>query len=109
MRNSPIWINVTLIIGLVVILHGCQSSGIPTTPVAPTLHISVHSPSNSGNRHFLGFWDIEISSDHTSVTAVPLRTAEMHFNMVHILETKCVDCLVINNIQLLPTAPSQPT
>jgi len=102
MRNLPNWIKVSLIIGLAILLHGCQSAGTPTTPDAPTLRPSVHSPSNSSARHFLGFWEIEISSDHTSATAVPLRGAEMHFNMVHILETTCVDCLIINNLQPLP-------
>jgi len=102
MRSLPKWINLSLILGIAILLNGCQSSGTPTTPVSPSLHPSVQSTTNSSARHFLGFWEIEISSDHTSATAVPLRGAEMHFNMVRILETTCADCLKIDNLQPLP-------
>jgi len=107
MRNLPNCIKMSLIFSLAITLYGCQSDGSPTTPTSPTLNeISVHASgkpkTNSSARHFLGFWEIEISSDHTSATAVPLRGAEMHFNMVHILETTCVDCLTIDNLFPLP-------
>jgi len=102
MRNLPNLIKVSLIISLAILFNGCQSAGSPTTPSAPTLHTSGHSIANSSRRQILGFWEIEISSDHTSATAVPLRGAEMHFNMVHILETTCTDCLTIDNVYPLP-------
>jgi len=102
MRNLPNLINATLIISLAVLLHGCNSGGTPTALTSPSLHPSGQSTTNPGARHILGFWEIEISADHSSATAVPLRGAEMHFNMVHILETTCANCLTLNNFIQLP-------
>jgi len=107
MRNLPNSIKLSLIFGVAILLIGCQSAGSPASPAVPRLdqnsiHVTGQSISNAGARHFLGFWEIEISADRSSATAVPLRGPEMHFNMVHILETTCADCLKIDNLQPLP-------
>ena len=89
------------IIGLIAVTSiGCSNGG-GKSPAAPSIEENSPGMSSesriSGNRHFLGIWEIEISEDRSEATVVPLRGAEMHFNMVHILETKCADCLTNNN------------
>jgi hypothetical protein len=51
------------------------------------------------NRHIWGLWEINISEDRQVVEIVPARMAQMHLNVVRMIEvTPCSTCLTIENI-----------
>jgi len=93
-----------IVVVITILIVGCANDN-NNPPVSPSIYNpTAHIPDTvrTTNRHLLGFWEITIAEDRSSADVVPLRGAEMHFNMVHILETTCADCLIINNLQPLP-------
>ena len=67
---------------------------MPTAPVVAQTGIA------ESNRYLWGTWNIGISADRKSAQIVPLRTADLHLNVVRMLETSpCTDCLKIEKIQ----------
>jgi len=88
----------------VAILTGCAGSGVqePITPSPPV----ANAVAVASNRHVWGLWDVRISADHQSVEVVPWRSADMHLNVVRLLEvTACHTCLTIENIH--STGPNE--
>ena len=58
------------------------------------------------SRWVWGMWDVEISADRQSVEIAPIRAAELHLNVVKMLEQKpCSDCLTVGKIALI--APNE--
>jgi hypothetical protein len=50
------------------------------------------------NRFLYGYWQFYIPEDRSKVEAVPLRTADLHLNVVKLIEGKaCNNCLKIGN------------
>ena len=82
---------------------GCASGksnpSIPSSdPQTPLLLNSTNA--TSSNRYIWGFWDITISENRDSVEITTARVAEMHLNVVRLIEvTPCSTCLRINNIR----------
>ena len=94
------WILTFTIIALAVV--GCGSGADdPIYPIysTPVLPLKTEVGSAGSNHRLWGAWDVTIGTDRNSVEIHALRTAEMHLNMVKILETPpCLNCLTIKNI-----------
>ncbi len=74
---------------------GTQSSSdsISTQSACPT----------ENNRHLWGWWNIRILPESGDVEIVPIRSAEMHLNVVRLLEVDpCNSCLNIEDVKLHP-------
>ncbi len=88
----------------VAILTGCAGTGAqePITASAPV----ANAVADAGNRYVWGLWDVRISADRQSVEVIPRRNADMHLNVVRLLEvTPCKTCLTISNVHV--TAPNE--
>jgi len=86
------------------ILIGCAGTGVrePITPSPPV----ANAVADASNRHVWGLWDVRISADHQTAEVVPWRNADMHLNVVRLLEvTPCKTCLTIGNIH--PSGPDE--
>ncbi len=88
---------------LVLLLCGCSGSGKHTYPVTPAdpgsnqnIGLSDGIP-NSGNRYTLGVWDFHVDPATQTVTGSQRRNADMHLNIVRLLEKACADCLRFDN------------
>jgi len=89
---------------------GC-SHGRDLNPVSPgNDSVKTGSPelqctqSEVSNHYIWGVWMVNVSADHSSADAVPLRSAAWHFNLVQMLEDKVFpNCLTIENIR--PASP----
>ena len=58
----------------------------------------------SPNGQLLGYWTFYVSADRKTVEAVPVRTADLHLNVVKLLEGKaCGECLKISNVHITPS------
>ncbi len=88
----------------VAILIGCAGTGVhePITP-SPSVAKAV---ADAGNRYVWGLWDVRISADRQTAEMIPLRAADMHLNVVRLLEvTPCKTCLTIGNLHV--TGPNE--
>jgi hypothetical protein len=91
--------SVVAVLFLAALIIGCSNSP-DKNPVSPSSPLTVQSVSTS-NRHLWGIWDITISANRSSVEIAPMRTADMHLNVVKLLEGKaCANCLKITNIYI---------
>jgi len=82
------------------ILIGCAGSGAQE-PIAPPASVAPAAASTS-NRYVWGLWDVQISSDRQTAEVTPWRSADMHLNVVRLLEvTPCSTCLAIGNIHMV--------
>ena len=91
------------------------SGGSPMSPLtpsitpspAPSVSASITAPEPGSaawaGRYLLGFWDIRISADRSSAEVTQVRGARAHLNVLHTLEKECTDCLIINNIKIMPS------
>ncbi len=96
--------NVFPILLAAAILIGCAGAGVhePITP-PPSVAKAV---ADAGNRCVWGLWDVRISADHQIVEVIPWRSADMHLNVVRLLEvTPCKTCLTIGNLH--PSGPNE--
>jgi len=79
------------------------SHGSAVDPVIPSDSI-LRDPllKSVDNRRFTwGLYDVRISEDLSTVEITPMRTAEMHFNTVRLMETiVCTDCISIGNLRV---------
>jgi len=63
---------------------------------------SPHQSGASSHRVVWGLWEVDFAADHRSAEIVPMRQADMHLNVVRMLEvTPCSSCLRIGNITAL--------
>ncbi|MCK4720072.1 hypothetical protein KAU08_05415, partial [bacterium] len=94
------WVLQTGIVSILVLLVcGCSGSGKHNNPVTPADHgsdqnigLSEGIP-NPGNRYTLGVWDFHVDPATQTVTGSQRRNADMHLNIVRLLEEACTDCL----------------
>jgi hypothetical protein len=57
---------------------------------------------DTGNRYLWGLWTVEISADRSTVDIIATRAAEMHLNVVRLIEVApCQHCLLISNIHVV--------
>jgi hypothetical protein len=81
MRNISILLTVLTIVAVT----SCSGGGGPVTPATPDLTDA--SPSaHSGQHCLLGYWDIFIDAERSSFEIIPLRDAQMHFNVLYPVE-----------------------
>jgi hypothetical protein len=84
-------------------LCGCSGSKNPGNPVVPSESGMDASSSLSGNiaypsnRTLLGLWDFHVDPTSQTITGSQVRTADMHLNLVRLLEQACTDCLTFSN------------
>jgi hypothetical protein len=99
MRPPTFHLTLFSMIYLIFSISGCSSSSTPATP-------SIHpqsNPSSPSPRHLFALYTIDISSDHSTFTITPDRTASMHLNATRLLEKAvCSNCLSIDNAKKLP-------
>ncbi len=86
------------------ILTGCAGSGVQE-PITPSSSVA-NAVADAGNRYVWGLWNVRISADRERVEVIPCRNADMHFNVLRLLEvTPCHTCLTIENIH--PAGPNE--
>jgi hypothetical protein len=89
---------------LIAFVFGCAGSA-EKNPVSPTSPLTGQVASAT-NRHLWGMWDVSINADRSSIEIAPMRTADMHLNVVKLIETKpCATCLTIKHIY--PSGPNE--
>ena len=89
------------LLAVLVFILGC--SGSRSNPVSPSQDPSMPfagTPKVSqviqNNRHIWGVWSVEVDPAIGAVNVSPMRSAEMHMNMVHMMEVApCNDCIKI--------------
>ncbi len=85
---------------LCLLLAACSNDtqrGPASPDVLPSWPMATRA--TSSHRTILGLWTIAINDDHSEAEVVPLRTAELHFNTVRLLEvTPCKTCLAVERI-----------
>ncbi|HDS30607.1 MAG TPA: hypothetical protein ENN67_06125, partial [Firmicutes bacterium] len=73
-----------VLVSLFFISIGCSSN----SPVNPPVHgtISANSAKVENSRWSWGFWDITVDIENGTISSNPLRTAQLHFNVVPLLK-----------------------
>jgi len=86
------------------LLSAAMLSCAARIPTAPDPRAVLHGAGDAGvfadspGRTLLGYWTIRIPADRSRVQAVPARMAELHLNVVRLLEGKaCNDCLELGD------------
>ncbi len=103
-KSRSHWILQTGIVSiLVMLLCGCSGSGKHTNPVIPgepgsdqNIGLSDGIPKPT-NRYTLGVWDFHVDPSTQTITGSQRRNADMHLNIVRLLEEACADCLRFDN------------
>lgn len=95
MRICLIVLLLTLTVGLI----SCSSQS-PATPDCIDLVDKDTSSIENTDRWIWGNWTMHISSDHSSIEVVPVRSADKHFNVKILLEqAPCDNCLYVSNFE----------
>ena len=82
------------------ILAGCSATSLDS-PTSPSPQ-QMQTEGDSAGRLLWGIWDIYIPADRTGAEIVPIRTADMHLNVVRLLEVSpCASCLTIGNLRVV--------
>jgi len=98
-----------VILMLLLVVYGCSSNGVKNPVTAGNfepgkLDATPQITTENNNRYMIGYWDVFIPDDHSSIELFPLRTTDMHFNAVRWLEeTPCSTCLTVENIMIMPS------
>ena len=102
MRGMKLWV----VAVFVLIIYGCSGHG--GNPVMPDDDggsdepaLTTFSQDYSGNRYILELGTINVSSDHRTMEVVPLRSGEMHLNLVNFLEKSGYEGLKIIDVALV--------
>ncbi|MCX6645787.1 MAG: hypothetical protein NTY09_05450 [bacterium] len=90
-----------------VLIFGCGGKGNPVVPAGNDTNQAEMTTDNTGNlpeqRIMMGYWDVEINTEQLTASIVPDRNAEIHFNILQLLEGwACTDCVTIGNIKWTP-------
>ncbi len=99
------WITVLAAIAACI---GCGGKGgSPVVPPgSPDIESSITAQTNydnPGNRYILGLGEIYVSADHRSMELVPVRSSEMHLNLVNFLDIGGYKGLEISGVEhILP-------
>jgi len=83
---------------ILIVFVGCSSGQSPIAPTPDSDQLSLN-PVNQSNRIVWGYWIIRIDPGTETIEIAPDREADMHFNVVRLLEVEpCTDCLTIKNL-----------
>lgn len=99
------WITV---LAAIAACFGCSGKGgSPVVPPgSPDIESSITSQinyENPGNRYILGLWEVYVSADRETIETVPVRSSEMHLNLVNFLENvACTYCVRISDVKFWP-------
>jgi len=90
-----------IILGVLLIM-GCSAGQSPITPGTDPSLTGQNSIGHT-NRTVWGYWNIRIEQGSKPVNILPNRDAELHLNIVSLLEVSpCNNCLSISNVYILP-------
>ena len=88
---------------LVFLICGCSGSNHHSDPITPSgqeidsgLALSENTAYPS-NRYMLGLWNFHVDPASQTVTGSQMRVADMHLNLVKLIEVACTDCLTFSN------------
>lgn len=96
-------LHIALVSTAVALLMVSCSGGRSMSPLIPSVTPPEACSTASASRRLIGFWDVSISEDRSSAVVVQVRSAQMHLNALHLLEKECDNCLIINNVKVLPS------
>jgi len=86
----------------ILFIMGCSAGQSPVTPGTDPSLTGQNSISHT-NRTVWGYWNIRIEQGSNPVNILPNRDAELHLNIVSLLEVSpCNNCLSISNVSILP-------
>ena len=87
---------IILLLGLAPALVSC-SGGNPAVPDSPGLTKAMERSTGESSRWVWGNWRMYIPEDQSSIEAVPVRSADLHYNVKILLEKKpCDNCLWVS-------------
>ncbi len=98
------WITV---LAAIAACFGCGGKGgSPVVPPdSPDIESSITSQinyDNPGNRYILGLWEVYVSADRETIEMVPVRSSEMHLNLVNFLENvACTYCISFYGVEIV--------
>jgi hypothetical protein len=97
MRGAQ-WI---VVLTLAFVCVGCSGrGGNPAAPDNPTIGENpsqmTASQDAAGNKYILSLGTVNVSADHQTMEVVPMRTGEMHLNLVNLLENICPNCFKLS-------------
>ncbi len=86
---------------LLLVAVGCSGGGSPASPDIDSSRLSdsESSPGQSGgdSRVSWGLWNITVDAEALTAEVVPLRGGQIHYNVLHMLETwACKDCVTVD-------------
>jgi thiol-disulfide isomerase/thioredoxin len=92
MNRSLLFFAIAMLLALAI---GCAGAG-GNTPISPandaqniTANANPPSPASdlTSGHSLLGYWDCVIDPENETISFTPLRTTELHFNLIPVLET----------------------
>ncbi|HDS30036.1 MAG TPA: hypothetical protein ENN67_03240, partial [Firmicutes bacterium] len=87
-------------------IFGCGGGGNPTDPgvATPTTSIQNHPAEwNNNGRVSWGYWEIAINPESMTAEVIPVRSTEIHYNVLHMLETwACKNCVKVEKLSYSP-------
>jgi len=102
--NKNIFFHLVIIVFITTVIMGC-SGGDPVTPGFngdESQQLRTMESSDS-NRYEVGFWTINIDTVNMTAEMVPIRSSQIHYNVLHMLEIwACVDCVFIDGLSWSP-------
>jgi len=98
------WFVLFILICMTVLISACTGTHDPVQTLPVRLSDGDYSFEPAGpNRLVLGAWNILIDIENNTVEAVPLRTADFHFNVTPMITPpKCYDCFLAKNLSYDP-------
>ncbi|MCX6646782.1 MAG: hypothetical protein NTY09_10585 [bacterium] len=95
-----------VVLAVAFVCAGCNGGGgNPAVPDNPGLNGNpsqiTTSQDATGNRYILSLGTVNVSADHQTMEVVPMRTGEMHLNMVTVAEMVGSGGLAINYIEFI--------
>ena len=94
-----------IIILVIILIMGCSGKGNPVVPEeGGSNQAGITQAGNLPEQRFvMGFWDIGINVEQMTAEILPMRNAQLHFNILQMLEGwACTDCVTIENIEWSP-------
>lgn len=94
MRMRPHTALLTVVISAFLLIAGCSSGEIPTTPSQQEINPS----SNAQTHTCLGLWQFRIDPENESIEVVPLRGEQLHMNGLAFMEPPVGRSLSIDEV-----------
>lgn len=73
-------------------LYSCQQGGSPIEPTG--ISVTGMKQSTTSNRLRWGFWELRVDLRNETINAVPMRSSELHFDIVPLLKEKTPQSLI---------------